>query len=85
MKRVAVSTIVEKIKGSRGQFFAVLFKKRTNGQLRWMNCKLNQDDLAAQLTKKLIPVYDTVAKDYRNISIEGIVLASIGKETYRVR
>lgn len=85
MKRVARSTIVEKIKNSGGRFFSVLFQKRTNGALRLMTCKINTDNLDENLKKNLIPVIDTNIKDYRSVNINGIIMACVDGETYRVK
>ena len=85
MKRVAKSTIVDKITNSGGRFFSILFKKRTNGNLRLMSCKLNKENLSKTLPKNLISVYDTQINDYRNINIDGIVWASVDGEIYKVK
>lgn len=84
MRRVALSTIKNKILNSNGRFFTVLFRKRSGGTLRLMNCKLNTDNLDAQLAKNLIPVYET-GVGFRNIPLEGIVMLSCDYSVMRVK
>lgn len=85
MKRIARSTIVNKIENSGGRFFSVLFKKRTNGALRLMTCRINKENLEAAKSRNLISVIDTEVNDYRNVNIDGIVLVNIDGKSYRVR
>lgn len=88
MKMVGRKTVVNEILSSGGRFFSILFKKRTKDQsLRLMNCRVNYSNLKENLEKKLIPVIENVggAKQYRNIAIEGIVLASVNKKNLRVK
>ena len=88
MKMVGRRTITNEILNSGGRFFSVLFKKRTKDQsLRLMTCRVNYDSLEDGLKKKLIPVIENVggSKQYRNIAIEGIVLANVNKKNLRVK
>lgn len=85
MKRVARSTVVDKITNSNGRFFSVLFKKRKDGSLRLMTCRINKDGLETSLPKSLISVVDTKLNDYRNVNINGIIWAHIDGEIYKVK
>ncbi len=70
---------VEWITQSHGSIFAVEFRKRTDGEIRLMNCRTEvrayvkgkgmSYDVEA---KQLITVFDMNARGYRCIPIEGI-------------
>mgnify|MGYP003641663368 CR=1 FL=1 len=68
------------IKQTKGKFFTVEFVKRTTGELRKMNCRtgVSKGVTGAGKTydpeeKGLVTVWDTQAKSFRSISIEGII------------
>lgn len=91
-RTVSVGQLVNQIKNSNGKFFAVVFRKRTDGTLRSMNCRLDvkkylKGGKAAYKAEDygLINVFDNDAKDYRTIPIEGLISAKIGGIFYRVK
>lgn len=68
------------IKKSKGKFFTVEFVKRTTGEIRKMNCRTGVSKgvtgvgkLYEPEEKGLITVWDTQAKNFRSISLEGII------------
>jgi hypothetical protein len=65
------------IKDNAGKFLTVTFKKRTNGEIRVMNCQYRPDkhEIARNKPDKnnLIVVWDLKVKDYRSIPIEAII------------
>lgn len=87
VSRKKIAEIIRKMKG----FYSVDFIKRSNGELRRMNC-LNH--VKKHLTggqknfsdeeKGLITTYSIDSEGYRSIPIEGIVAVQGEKETYRV-
>lgn len=74
------------IAGTNGRVFAVEFVKRTTGERRVMNCRL---DVTSHLTRqpdgppqepgvtihahKLLKVFDMVKRAYRSIPVDGMV------------
>jgi len=89
MKAVSRNAIVDAIKSTNGQVFTVLFKKRTTGEVRRMNCRLGvkkylkggQNKLAAA---QVITVFDMAKQAYRCIPIEGIIQVRCGHQTFEV-
>lgn len=82
--------LVQKIKAEK-RFFAVRFIKRSTGSLRTMICRNKVTKHLRGGEQKynpslhnLITTYSMDSKDYRNIAIEGLVSARIGKIEYRV-
>lgn len=86
------------IAGTNGRVFAVEFVKRTTGELRLMNCRL---DVRKHLVRQydgppeqpgvtikagqLISVFDMVKKAYRSIPVDGITRIKIGGEWKAVK
>ncbi len=63
-----------------GQIFSVVFKKRTNGEIRKMRCRmgvtkyLKGGERAYDFKEKnLLPVFDLEKGEYRSIPIEAII------------
>ena len=82
------------IESTKGKFFTVEFIKRTDGELRRMNCRLSVKrytrggTLSYNPSKKgLIPVWERKSRKgndpgYRMIPIEGIKTVVFKKRTY---
>ena len=82
--------MIKNYKGS--QFFTVVFVKRTNGELRTMNCRkgvykgvkgvgLSFDPVA----KRLVGVYDVAKRQHRFISLDSIKSVRIQGNRYLVK
>ena len=78
------------IKSTKGKFFTVVFIKRTNGQLRVMNCRTGVTKYLKGGSKgfndsdhNLVTVFDTVAKAYRSIPLDAIVEIRFGGKIYK--
>jgi hypothetical protein len=97
MQYVSRAKLVELIKASGGEIIGVDFIKRSDGNLRKMNCRLGVAKYVKGTGRsmpdsaKLITVYDLqVARShpesaYRSIPQEGLVSARIGGEVYQVQ
>lgn len=70
---------------TRGKFFGVTFTKRSDGQERRMVCRLGVRPKNPKLTEEqaakrreqnldngLVTVWDTVARNYRSIPVDGV-------------
>lgn len=75
----------QRIIDTDGKIFTVKFFKRSNSELRVMNCRLGvKKDLKGDgpkydaFSKGLITVYDMQAKGYRNINMECVISITIG-------
>jgi hypothetical protein len=92
MEMVTVKEMVEWIKtGTRGRWFSVRFKKRTNGEDRFMLCKygvksrLRGGERAYEPNDhNLVWVFDKHKNNYRSIPIEGVYLIKINGVNYGV-
>lgn len=89
MKNITVNEALEKIKSSKGKFFTATFVKRTNLELRTMNCRLGvKKNIKGNDHRKshpdLLTVYDMSNKGYRTINITGLRSLSIDGKTYNI-
>jgi len=92
VKTVTRKQAVKMIQDSKGKMFGILFKKRTDGSLREMNCRIGVtkhlkggESTINQGVQKLISVYDVQNAGYRCIPHEGIRQVRIDGEVYKVR
>lgn len=92
MKKLTRKQAIKLIQSSEGKMFSVLFKRRTDGNLREMNCRTgvkkylkNPEAPPRQRGQNLINVYDVQVQGYRCIPHEGIRQVTIGGEVYKVR
>ena len=76
---------------AKNKIFTVDFVKRSNGEVRTMNCRrgvkkgLNGNGQRYDaLSKGLLPVFDMQAHDYRVIALESILRLSIRGKSYIV-
>jgi len=74
-----------------GRFFTVTFVKRSNGEVRKMNCRkgvvkyLRGGELRYNPSNKnLITVYDIPKRDYRSINLETVKEIRADKKIYIV-
>ena len=81
---------IEAAKGS-GRVFGVTFIKRTNGEVRDMNCRggvkkhLRGGEQAYDpKTHRLVTVFDMVKGDYRNINLDTIIRITVDGTTFRI-
>lgn len=75
-----------------GLIFSVYFRKRTDGKMREMNCRVG---VKAQLrggklpyppkSHGLLPVFDLQVKDYRMVNLTDLVSFNIHGETFVVQ
>jgi len=72
--------LVQKL--SQGKVFHVMFKKRTNGEMRAMDCRLASKGLYDHTRRWLMPVWDVEAKGSRRVPIDGIQYMIIDGVTY---
>lgn len=80
------------LKSTKGKFFTITFKKRTNGNIRVMNARLGVKAYLKGGTlpynaaaKKLLPVFDVNKKQYRAIPLDGISQIKLGNQIYNVQ
>jgi hypothetical protein len=80
------------LKGTKGKFFTITFKKRTNGNIRVMNARLGVRAYLKGGTlpynaaaKNLLPVFDVNKKKYRAIPLDGISQIKLGNQIYNVQ
>jgi len=76
---------------TQGRIFSVYFRKKTNGEMREMNCRrgvkahLSGGDLPYDpKTKLVLPVFDLQKKEYRMVNLRGLVSFNIGGETFLI-
>ena len=90
VKKITKDDAVNKIKDSNGSIFTVVFKKRTDGQMRLMNCRtgVRQHLKGGQSTiwpiHNLITVFDMQSKGYRSIPKESITFLKMKGHEYIV-
>jgi hypothetical protein len=72
-----------------GTIFHIVFIKRTNGEVRHMNCRLGVSKGVTgkgmaydPIEKGLLTVYDTDKRGYRTVPVDGVVCAKIKKVLY---
>jgi len=88
--KIDVKEAVKLIQESKGKFITVSFTKRTNNELRTMNCRVGVIKGLKNGKKKrsrrtgLITVYDMGEKDYRNINSSGLRSLKINGKRYSV-
>jgi len=91
MKKVNLITAIQLLDSITNQIFTVKFVKRSNNELRVMNCrkkvkkhlkggKLNY----SPIENNLLPVFDLQKNDYRMINLRSLVSLTINKTTYQV-
>ena len=89
--------LIDKIKATdprnsgKGEFFTVVFRKRTDNTIRTLNGRLGVrkylkgGDLPYDAAEReLLPVFDAKANGYRMINLRDIISAKIGKQEYIV-
>ena len=71
---------LEVIRKAKGKFFTVEFIKRTTGEVRKMNCRTGVSKGVTGVgksydpeEKRLVTVWDTQAKNFRSINLDGII------------
>jgi hypothetical protein len=84
-QKITVKQAEDIIRRSNGQFITVSFIKRTNSQLRTMNCRVgvhkNLNGKRVRTKPGLIRVFDMTKKEYRNINLSGLRnLRAMGRE-----
>lgn len=92
MKVLKREDAVRLIKGLEdGKFFTVVFRKRTTGELREMNCRqrvvkhLRGGEAAYSFESKgLVSVYDVVKKGYRCFALNALMVVKANGEEYVV-
>ena len=74
-----------------GKFFTVTFVKRSNGDIRTMNCRtgvrknlISGEQRYNYKERGLKPVYDMRKRNYRCISLENIKRIKMNKREYEV-
>jgi len=90
---ISPNEAVEKIEAAKGsgRVFGVTFIKRTNGEVRDMNCRggvkkhLRGGELAYDpKEKRLVTVFDMAKGDYRSINCDSIIRIAVDGTTFRV-
>lgn len=83
---------LDMIQKSNGKFFTVVFKKRSTGELREINCRTEVvkhlkggDKKYSDKDKGLVTVYSVKDKGYRSIPLEGLRTIKIGGVLYYVQ
>ena len=92
MKQITPQKANELIESTNGKFFSVLFKKRSNGELREMNCRTrvrkhlkNGEKKYSDEEKGLRTVYSLDSKGYRTIPLENIIHICVNGKKYEVK
>lgn len=88
MQRETKEQLAKIVLDTDGRIFTVTFKKRTNGEIRTMTCRLGvKKHLAggekafSDKEKGLITVFDMAAQGYRSFGIDALICATIdGKD-----
>ena len=88
---INVRQAIDLIMNSKGQYFTVEFIKRTTGELRNMQCKLNINSYRKggqpaynASEKNLIHVADVKTRAFRSINLDGLQKLKINGEEYEV-
>lgn len=91
MNTIQRSQVRDYLTSLNGKFFTIQFIKRSNGELRTMNCTTNyRSHLAGgepaydAKAKNLLPVWDLKAKGFRSIPLEGVLCITSGGLTIEV-
>jgi hypothetical protein len=88
-KKITVQEAVTKMQNSKGKFMTVSFIKRSNNELRTMNCRTGVSK-GVKGTKKsrkgtgLMTVFDMTKKNFRNVNVSGIRQLKLNGQTYKV-
>jgi len=92
MNNISRQQAYEMMLKSKGRFFSVEFIKRTNGQLRRMNCRLGvKGHLKGGSLKYnakdrgLICVWDSRKKQYRMVNLETLVYLTMEGLKYEIK
>ncbi len=91
MKTISRTTAVRMLKSTKGRLFTVLFVRRSDGNLRQMNCRTGVKKGVKGTGKpvdpkhRLITVWDMKAEGFRSIPEEGIKEIKFQNELYIVR
>ena len=87
---VDVNQAVDVIKNSNGKFMTVSFIKRSNNELRTMNCRTGVTKGIiggrgkAKKATGLITIYDMTKHEWRNINISGLREVRVDGIVYKV-
>jgi hypothetical protein len=91
MIKITQTELTAKLKATNGKTFGVIFKKRTDGQLRNMCARLGvtKDVKGVGLNydpekRGLLPVYD-MNNGRRMVNLRGLIQATIDGEVYVVK
>jgi hypothetical protein len=92
MTTITRKEVIEKVRNlENGQFFTVVFIKRTTGEQRTMNCRqkvtkhLRGGSLPYSPNEKgLVPVWDAQVEGYRSFPLDGITQIRTGGQTFVV-
>ena len=90
MKTVSRNVVVDAIKATNGQMFTVVFKKRSDGTIRRMNCRLGvkkylKGGKSTTQGANVLTVFDVTKGGYRSIPIEGIIQVRCNGTTFEVK
>ena len=89
-KFVTVNDAVEIIKNSKGKFLTVVFVKRSNNELRTMNCRTGVKKGVVGVGSKigknagLVTVYDMTKHQFRNVNVSGLREVKVEGKIYKV-
>jgi hypothetical protein len=82
---------LDMIQKSHGKFFTVVFKKRSTGELREINCRTEVvkhlkggEKKFSDKEKELVTVYSVADKGYRSIPLEGLRTIKFNGVLYHV-
>lgn len=67
-----VSAVVNAIQSKKGQFFAVEFKKRTDGTIRRMNAKFSKKSVI-NMNDRLVTLWDLKKKGFRSVPLDTVI------------
>jgi hypothetical protein len=88
-RAVSPGQLLALLESTLGRFFTVWFVKRSDGQIRRMNCRLRPkaDSPGLKFDPRaagLLPVWDTEAREYRFINLEGVLCLRMDGKSYRL-
>ena len=89
MKKISPNTATQMIRDSKGKIFTVTFVKRTNCEVRTMNCRTGvKKGIVGNARKRrnsgIMTVYDVQKREFRNVNLSGIRTLKMNRETYQV-
>lgn len=89
---ITKAQVAPTLKGTKGKFFTITFKKRTNGNIRVMNARLGVKAYLKGGTlpydaasKNLLPVFDVNKRKYRVVPLDSISQIKVGNQIYNVQ